>query len=155
MIAHRESVEIRAFLKNEFARTVCDFHSNNILQVYPRIGAQPRSRMAQMTEAFKEGINNRANFESYLFKLFKTDESFVNFLKLQDEEFAVMLGTTESSTEQLMELYSVSDNSEQEILTNTTNLAATREQLLMQDLECFLCEYVRLYWEAIVDATSR
>lgn len=157
LIAHRESVEIRAFLKNEFARTVCDFHSNNILQVYPRIGAQPRSRMAQVTEAFKEGINNRANFESYLFKLFKTDKSFVNFLKLQDEEFAVMLGTTESSTEQLMELYSVSDSdsSEQEILTNTTNLAATREQLLMQDLECFLCEHVRLYWEAIVDATSR
>ena len=154
LIAHRESVEIRSFLKNELARTVCDFHSNYIVQVFSRIGAQPRSRMEQMTKAFKEGINNRTDFENYLLKLFKTDTSFVNFLKRQDEEFATMLGTTESSAELLLELYSVG-NSEQEVLTNTTNLAATREQLLTQDLEGYLSDYIRHYWDIIVGATSK
>lgn len=154
LIAHRESVEIRSFLKNELARTVCDFHSNNILQVHSRLGAQPRSRMEQITKAFKKGINNRADFENYLFKLFKTDTSFVNFLKRQDEEFATLLSTTESSAELLLELYSAG-NSEQEVLTNTTNLAATREQLLTQDLEGFLGDYVRHYWGVIVGATSK
>ena len=154
LIAHRESVEIRSFLKNELARTVCDFHSDNIVQIHSRIGAQPRSRMEQMTRAFKEGINNRADFENYLFKLFKTDTSFVNFLKRQDEEFAAMLGTTESSAELLLDLYSAG-NSEQEVLTNTTNLAATREQLLMQDLEGYLGNYLRYYWDVIVAATSK
>lgn len=154
LIAHRESVEIRAFLKNELARTVCDFHSDNIVQVYSRIGAQPRSRMEQMTTAFKKGINNRPDFESYLFKLFRSDTSFVNFLKRQDEEFAAMLGTTESSAELLLDLYSAG-NSEQEVLTNTTNLAATREQLLTQDLEGYLGNYLRYYWDVIVAATSK
>ena len=154
LIAHRESVEIRAFLKNELARTVCDFHSDNIVQVYSRIGAQPRSRMEQMTTAFKKGINNRADFESYLFKLFKSDTSFVNFLKRQDEDFAAMLGTTESSAELLLDLYSAG-HSEQEVLTNTTNLAATREQLLTQDLEGYLGNYLRYYWDVIVAATSK
>ena len=155
LIAHPESVEIRAFLKNEFARTVCDFHSNTVHQIHPYIGAQSRSRMLVLTEAFKEGISNCEHFKSYLFKLFKTDTSFVNFLKLHDEEFATMLGTSESGAELLMELYSSSNSSEQEVLTNTTNLAATREEFLLQDLECFLGEYVRHYWEAIVNATSR
>ena len=155
LVAHPESVEIRAFLKNEFARTVCDFHSNTVHQVHPCIGAQSRSRMLEMTESFKEGISNREHFKSYLFKLFKTDTSFVSFLKLHDEEFATMLGTTESGAELLMELYSSSNSSEHEVLTNTTNLAATREEFLWQDLECFLGEYVRHYWEAIVNATSR
>ena len=154
LIAHRESVEIRSFVKNELARTVCDFHSDSVLQVYSRFGAQPRSRMEQMTKAFKEGINNRTDFENYLFKLFKTDTSFVNFLKRQDEEFATMLGTTESSAELLLELYSAG-NSEQEVLTNTTNLAATREQLLTQDLEGYLGDYIRYYWDVIVAATSK
>lgn len=154
LIAQRESVEIRLFLKNELARTVCDFHSNNIPQVYSRIGAQPRSRMAQMTKAFTEGINNRTDFQNYLFKLFKTDTSFVNFLKRQDEDFATMLSTTESSAELLLDLYSAG-SSEQEVLTNTTNLAATREQLLMQDLEGFLGNYIQHYWDVIVAATSK
>ena len=154
LIAHGESVEIRSFLKNELARTVCDFHSNNILQVHSGIGVQPRSRMEQMTEIFKEGINNRTDFENYLLKLFKTDTSFVNFLKRQDEEFATMLGTTESSAELLLELYSAG-SSEQEVLTNTTNLAATREQFLMQDLEGYLGDYIRYYWDVIVEATSK
>ena len=155
LIAHPESVEIRAFLKNEFARTVCDFHSNTIHQVHPWIGAQSRSKILEMTEALKEGISNREHFKSYLFKLFKTDTSFVNFLKLHDEEFAMMLGTSESGAELLMELYSSSSSCEQEVLTNTTNLAATREEFFLQDLECFLGEYVRHYWETIVNATSR
>ncbi len=155
LIAHRESVEIRAFLKNEFARTVCDFHSNTIHQVHPRIGAQSEAKMLELTESFKEGISNREHFKNYLLKLFKTDTSFVNFLKLHDEEFATMLGTSESSAELLMELYSSSNSSEQEVLTNTTNLAATREEFLAQDLECFLGKYVRHYWETIVNATSR
>ena len=155
LIAHCESVEIRAYLKNEFARTVCDFHSNTIHQVHPRIGAQSQSKMLELTESFKEGISNREHFKNYLLKLFKTDTSFVNFLKLHDEEFATMLGTSESSAELLMELYSSNNSSEQEVLTNTTNLAATREEFLAQDLECFLGEYVRHYWETIVNATSR
>ena len=155
LIAHPESVEIRAFLKNEFARTVCDFHSNTIHQVHPYIGAQSRSRILELTEAFKEGISNREHFKSYLFKLFKTDTSFVNFLKLHDEEFAMMLSTSDSGAELLMELYSSGSSSEQEVLTNTTNLAATREEFFWQDLECFLGEYVRHCWEAIVNATSR
>lgn len=155
LIAHPESVEIRAFLKNEFARTVCDFHSNTIHQVHPCIGAQSESRRLELTESFKEGISNREHFKSYLLKLFKTDTSFVNFLKLHDEDFATMLGTTESSAELLMELYSSGNSSEQEVLTNTSNLAATREEFLLQDLEYFLGEYVRHYWEAIVSATSR
>ena len=155
LIAHPESVEIRAFFKNEFARTVCDFHANTIHQVHSSIGVQSESTRLELTEAFKEGISNCDHFKSYLFKLFKTDTSFVNFLKLHDEEFATMLGTTESSAELLMELYSSGNSSEQEVLTNTTNLAATREEFLLQDLECFLGEYVRHYWEVIVNATSK
>lgn len=157
LIASRESTEIRGYIKNLFSQSICQFPENQILQCYSTVGRQPPNVMAEIKRKFTSGIMNLADFQNYIMDMFNTEPALLNLLRMKNAEFSVWHGKTESSTELLMEQYSPDTPglSEQEIIEGATNVADARTRFMHEDLHQFISEKLDIFWDDIIQQTSR
>nr|MDT0250114.1 hypothetical protein [Endozoicomonas sp.] len=156
LIASGESTEIRGFVKNEFAKTICRFPHNQIVLRYGSLGRQHPDVMAKLEFRFKQLVNNRADFINYLADQITTDQGWFDFLKIHDNDFGLVQGKTESSADLLMERYTseADGHSEQEVIIGANNVVCTRAQLLTEDCEHFIYKKVDDNWSKILLKTS-
>ncbi|WP_330927194.1 hypothetical protein [Candidatus Sororendozoicomonas aggregata] len=156
LIASRESTEIRGYVKNHLAETVCKFPENHITQRYSTIGQLPYDVMERFKYQFLISSNNQADFINYLQKILESDSGFLNFIKQHDENFSVSHSKAESNAELLMESLNAdfARETEQELLEEASNVAQTRQQWLEENIEEFVNVKVREHWYSIVMETS-
>ena len=157
LVAARESTEIRGHIKNQFSQRICQFPESHVLQRYGDIGHQPPEIMSELERKFIHGIMNKADFHSYIIDMFKTEPEFLDLLRVRNPEFAVWHGKTESNSELLMDQYSpdMPRLSEQEIIEGAANVVESRNRFMNEDLDQFISQKLDLFWEDIIQETSR
>ena len=157
LVAARESTEIRGYIKNQFSRTICQFPENHVLQRYGDIGRQLPEIMAELESKFIRGIRNKADFHSYIIDMFRTEPELLNLLRVRNAEFAIWHGKTESNAELLMDQYSpdMPRLSEQEIIEGAANVVESRNRFMNEDLDQFISQKLDLFWDDIIQDTSR
>ena len=151
LIAFWKFTEIRGYVKNVLAQTVCDFPENHITQRYGCIDLFPAEVMEIIKHQFLENINNVADFINYLNGLFKSDNQFLDYIKQLDHDFPTWRSKTEINAGFLMgNLDSdLVGAQEQELLEGASN-----EQWMAEDIDQFVSEAVRRNWDGIIGATS-
>ncbi len=156
LIASRESTEVRGYVKNQLAQTVCKFPENHIPQRYGTVGRLPNNVMTRFNRQFLESINNEADFINYLTKLFKSESQLLDLIKQRDQNFPVWCSKTDSNAELLMETLEsdLAGATEQELLEGASNIAQTRERWLEEDIDRFFSEAVHRDWDNIISTTS-
>lgn len=157
LVATRESTEIRGYIKNQFSRSICQFPENHVLQRYEDIGRQSQEVMAELKRKFTSGIMNKADFYNYIIDTFKSEPELLDLLRTRNAEFAVWHSKTESNTELLMEQYSpgMPGLAEQEIVEGAANVVDSRTRFMDDDLQQFVSEKLDLFWDDIIQETSR
>lgn len=151
LIAFWKFTEIRGYVKNVLAQTVCDFPENHITQRFGYIDLFPAEVMEIFKHQFLENINNVADFINYLKGLFKSDNQFLDYIKQLDHDFPTWRSKTEINAEFLMENLDsdLVGAQERELLEGASN-----EQWMAEDIDQFVSEAVRRNWDGIIGATS-
>ncbi|MBO9480949.1 hypothetical protein [Salinisphaera sp. G21_0] len=157
-----ESTEIRAYVKNRFAREICDFSENHIQQYFSEEGRSAVDAIEGCYERlqyeFIQAINNKSLLKNYLINLCK-DEIFFAFTKAHDEEFSQWLAKEDSNFEGLADHYDQnnagsSSSNEYAYVTSLNRLRETKNLVDSLALNQFFDSKIDKQWDALVYATK-
>ncbi|WP_422461314.1 baculoviral IAP repeat-containing protein [Endozoicomonas sp. ALB115] len=162
LLGGNESTEIRAYVKNRFAREICEFSENHIQQYFPEQGRSVvnaiRGQYGRLQYDFIQAINNKSLLKNYLISLCK-DEIFFAFIKSHDEELSQWLAKENSNFDGLVDHYDQnhagsSSSNEYAYVTSLNRLRETKDLVDSVALNQFFESKIDEQWNALVYATQ-